>query len=443
MLRRPFALLTLLAPCAVLLASPVAGKLHAQSADPLVAAIDKAARDAAPKVIAWRHTIHSNPELSNQESETAALVAAHLRALGVEVRTNVGGNGVVGTLRGGKPGPVVALRADMDALPVVELADVPYKSTKRTTYNGVETGVMHACGHDMHVAILMGTAQVLAGMRDQLEGTVKFVFQHAEEAPPRGGALPMIEAGALENPSVDAIFALHVGTGPLGHVQYRGGPVQASTDNFRIVVRGKQAHGAIPAAGVDPLVVGAQILLGLQTIVSRQVDLASAPLVITVGAFNGGLRENIIPDTAVMIGTIRALNPAMRLDVHARIKRTAENIAEAAGATAEVRIIEGYPVTVNDNALAEFVGPVLRRTVGNDKVGISDPSMPAEDFSRFQEKVPGLMLSMGVTPPSIDWRMAPSNHSPLFQGDDAALETGVRVMANVAAEYLRSGRVRQ
>jgi amidohydrolase len=328
----------------------------------------------------------------------------------------------------------------MDALPVTELVDVTFKSTKRTVYNGVETGVMHACGHDMHVAILMGTAAVLSGMRAQLQGTVKFIFQPAEEGSPVGGAGPMIRDGVLESPAVDAIFALHVNPDSLGVVDYRGGPLQASADNFRIVVRGKQTHGAMPAAGVDPLVVGAQILLGLQTIVSRQVDLAKAPLVVTVGAFNGGLRENIIPDTAVMIGTIRALSPTMRVEAHARLKRTAENIAAASGATADVTIVQGYPVTVNDIALAEFLGPVLRRTVGAANVKLAEPTLPSEDFSRFQEKVPGVMFGLGVTPPAIDWRTAASNHSPLFQADDAALEIGVRLMANAAAEYLRSGK---
>ena len=416
------------------------GTVTAQRPDGLVAEIDRRAKEIAPRVIDWRHDIHQNPELSFAETRTSALVAAQLRRLGLEVRTGVGGNGVVGVLKGGRPGPVVALRADMDALPVTELVDVPFKSTKRTVYNGVETGVMHACGHDMHVAILMGTAEVLAGMREQLQGTVKFIFQPAEEGPPTGGAGPMIRDGALENPKVDAIFALHVGPGPMGAVEFRGGALQASADNFRIVVRGKQTHGAMPSAGVDPLVVGAQILLGVQTIVSRQVDLSEAPLVITVGAFHGGLRENIIPDTAVMIGTIRTLSAATRREAHMRLRRTAENIAEAAGATAEVTIVEGYPVTVNDASLADFIGPVLRRTVGAPNVGPQSPGMPSEDFSRFQEKVPGLMFGLSVTPPSVDLRTVASNHSPLFQGDDAALEIGVRLMSNVAAEFLRSGR---
>jgi amidohydrolase len=414
-------------------------ELLSQRPDPLHAEIDKRAKEVAARVIEWRHDIHRNPELSFQEVRTSALVAAHLRTLGLEVTTGVGGHGVVGVLRGGRPGPVVALRADMDALPVMELADVPYKSTVRTTYNGVETGVMHACGHDMHVAILMGTAEVLAGMRAQLPGTVKFVFQPAEEGSPIGGAGPMIRDGVLDDPKVDAIFALHVGGGRLGSVGYRGGASQASTDNFRIVIRGKQAHGAMPFTGVDPIVVGSQVVLGLQTIVSRQVDLTTAPLVITVGAFNGGLRENIIPDTVVMIGTIRALDPGIRQQAHDRIRRTATSIAEAAGATAAVTITEGYPVTVNDERLAEWIGPVLRRVAGTDNVGISRPSMPAEDFSRFQQRVPGLMFGLGVSPPNVDPAKLGSNHSPLFQGDDAALELGVRLMSNVAADFVRRG----
>jgi amidohydrolase len=239
--------------------------------------IDRKAAELAPRVVQRRRDIHQHPELSFQETRTAALVAQHLKSLGLEVQTGVGGNGVVGILRGGKPGPVVALRADMDALPVTEMVDLPFKSTVRAMYNGQEVGVMHACGHDNHVAILMGTAELLAGMKDRIPGTVKFLFQPAEEAPPRGGAGPMIEAGVLENPHVDAVFGLHVGPGALGTVGYHSGPTAASADNFKIIVHGKQTHGAMPWAGVDPIVVGAQIVLGLQAIMSRQVDLSSAP----------------------------------------------------------------------------------------------------------------------------------------------------------------------
>ena len=394
------------------------------------------------KLTAWRHDIHSHPELSFQETRTSKLVADHLRALGLEVRAGVGGNGVVGILRGGKPGPVVALRADMDALPVVELVDVPFKSTLRTTYNGQDVGVMHACGHDMHTAILMGVAEVLAGMREQVPGTVTFLFQPAEEGPPTGGAGPMVRDGALENPKVEAVFGLHVGPGPLGSVRYNIGPTTAAADGFRIVVRGRQTHGAFPAGGVDPIVVGSQIVLAFQTIISRQVDLTTAPAVITVGAFNGGVRENIIPDTVVMIGTIRTYDEAMRTTIHEHMTRTATDIARSAGATAEVRITRGYDVTRNDTALTQrFIPTLRRRVVGPALVSEGRPSAAGEDFSRFAEKVPGFIFSLGTTPSTLDWRTAATNHSPLFQADDGGLPVGVRLMTNVALDFLRNGRV--
>lgn len=401
--------------------------------------IDRRAGELESKVVAWREDIHQHPELSFQETRTAKLVADHLKSLGLEVQTGVGGNGVVGILRGGKPGPVVALRADMDALPVAELVDLPFKSTVRTVYNGQETGVMHACGHDNHVAILMGTADVLTGMKANLPGTVKFIFQPAEEAPPVGGAGPMIEAGVLENPKVDAIFGLHVGPGPLGAVSWRGGAMAAAADQFRIVVHGKQTHGAFPSAGVDPIVVGAQIVLGMQTIISRQSNLVTAPAVLTVGAFHAGLRENIIPDSAWMIGTIRTLDPEMRTDIHARLKRTAESIAQSAGATADVHIELGYPVTMNDTPLANRMVPSLQRVVGEKKVTESSPGTAGEDFSRYAEKVPGFFFGLGVTPAGKDPRTVAPNHSPLFFADEAALPIGVRLMSSVAVDYLVSG----
>jgi amidohydrolase len=414
----------------------------AQRPDPLAEEIDRRAAALAAKVTEWRHDIHRNPELSNQEVRTSKLVADHLKALGLEVRTGVGGHGVVGILRGGRPGPVVGLRADMDALPVVELANVPYKSTKRTVFNGVETGVMHACGHDMHTAMLMGAAEVLTGMKAQLQGTVVFLFQHAEELPPVGGARPMIEAGALDNPKVDAVFGLHVGPGPLGSVSTRAGSTSAGTDNFRIVVRGKQTHGAFPSAGVDPIVVGSQIVLGIQTIVSRQVNLAAAPAVVTVGAFQGGLRENIIPDTVWMIGTIRTYDEGMRQSIHERMKRTAEGIAQSAGATADVSITRGYDSTINDDLLFQQFSPTLQRVAGKEKFRVSQPSPAGEDFSRFAARAPrgGLFVSLAVTPPGVDLASVASNHSPLFVGDDAALPIGVRIMSNLALDFLRSGR---
>jgi amidohydrolase len=398
--------------------------------------IDRRAMEIAPRVVAWRRDIHQHPELSFQEKRTAALVAEHLTKLGLEVKTGVGGNGVVGILRGGRPGPVVALRADMDALPVTEQVDLPFKSTVRATYNGQEVGVMHACGHDNHTAILMGTAEILAGIKDRIPGTVKFLFQPAEEGAPTGGAGPMIEAGALENPKVDAVFGLHVGPGPVGRVTYRAGPMLASGDGFKIVVHGKQTHGAMPYAGVDPIVVGSQIVLALQTIVSRQVNLTSAPAILTVGAFNGGNRENIIPDSVVMIGTIRTFDEGVRAEIESRMKRTAESIAQSAGARADVTVNLGYPVTINDAALTARMLPTLQRAAGAQNVGETLPTTASEDFSRFAQKVPGLFVSLGVTPPSKDWKTAAPNHSPLFEADEAALPVGVKVMAELAFDYL-------
>jgi amidohydrolase len=399
--------------------------------------LDRRAADVNSRVVAWRRDIHKNPELSYHETRTAALVAQHLKSLGLEVRTGVGGTGVIGILRGGRPGPVVALRADMDALPVTEQVDVPFKSTVRTTYNGQDVGVMHACGHDNHVAILMGAAEVLAGMKDRLPGTVKFFFQHAEETPP-GGALALIEAGALENPKVDAIFALHVFPGRAGTVTYRAGPLYASGDNFKIVVHGRQTHGAIPWGGVDPIVVGSQIVLALQTIVSRQVDLSEANAILTVGAFNAGNRTNIIPDSAVLIGTVRAFHESVRTEIHARLRKTAEGIAQSAGARATVQIELGYPVTVNDPALTARMLPTIQRIAGATNVSESPRTTTAEDFSRYAQKVSGLILSLGVTPPSKDPRTAARNHSTLFEADEAALPVGVRLMSGLALDFLSS-----
>lgn len=423
----------------VLAASPLLAQQP--RTDALQAEIDRRTTAIVAKLTDWRHDIHQHPELSFQETRTAKLVADHLKALGLEVRTGVGGNGVVGVLRGGRPGPVVALRADMDALPVVEQVNVPYRSTVRTVYNGVETGVMHACGHDMHTAILMGTAEVLGGMKAQLPGTVVFLFQPAEEAPPKGGAGPMISDGALDNPKVDVVFGLHVGPGPLGAVQANVGSTTSAADGLRIVVHGKQTHGAFPSAGIDPIVVGSQIVLGLQTIVSRQVNMSTAPAIVTIGAFQGGLRENIIPDSVWMIGTIRTLDEGMRNDIHLRVKRTAEGIAASAGATADVTITRGYDITRNDTSLTEKMFPTLRRVAGASMVSLGKPSSAGEDFSRFASKVPGLFISLGTTPPELDWRKAASNHSPLFQADDKGLPIGVRLMAGMAIDYLRLGRV--
>jgi amidohydrolase len=425
----------------LLLAFP-AGLLEAQQTPfdaALQAEIDRRTTAITDKVTAWRHDIHQHPELGYQEKRTAALVAAHLRSLGMEVQENVGGiPGVVGILKGGKPGPTVALRADMDALPVTELVDVPFKSTVRTVYNGVETGVMHACGHDLHTAMLMGTAEVLAGLKAKLPGTVKFLFQPAEEVPPRGGAQPMIDAGVMNG--VDGVFGLHVGPGPLGAMSYRGGSISASADTWKIIVRGKQGHGAFPATAVDPIVVSAEIVSALQTIVSRSLDLTAGPAVVTVGAIHGGLRENIIPDSVWMIGTIRTFDPKARETVAQRMKTLAQNIAEAHGATAQVEVVQGYGSTINNTAMVSKFSQTLKR-VGT-KAGVFENksgSMAGEDFSRFADKAPGFFFNLSVTPANVDLFGVASNHSPLFQADDKALPVGVRAMSTLAVEFLTSG----
>lgn len=419
-----------------------ANPLLAQSSR-LGAEVDRRAAQVQGKVVAWRRDIHAHPELGNRETRTAELVAQHLRSLGIEVRTGVARTGVVGVLRGGRPGPVVALRADMDALPVTEEVDVPFASKVRATYNGQEVGVMHACGHDAHVAMLMGAAEVLAGMRNNLAGTVTFIFQPAEEGAPAGetgGAEVMVAEGALDNPKVAAIFGLHVFPYPVGEIRYRPGGAMASSNVLRIVVRGRQTHGAQPWAGVDPIVVAAQIVIGLQTITSRQVDITTAPAIVTIGAINGGVRFNIIPDSVVMVGTIRAFDTAVQRDIHERVRRTAESIAQSAGATAQVTIDAGIPVTYNDPALTERMLPTLRRVAGAANVRLAPPLTTAEDFSRYQERIPGLFFFLGITPPGTDPRTVAPNHSPRFFVDEAALPVGVRALAHAAVDYLSGSR---
>jgi amidohydrolase len=345
-------------------------------AQQLSAEIDRLAAGIEPNVISWRRDIHEHPELGNREVRTAKLVAEHLQSLGLEVRTGVAYTGVVALLRGGKPGPVVALRADMDALPVTEEVDVPFASKVRTEWAGKEAGVMHACGHDTHVAILMGVAEILVKLKDQLHGTVKFIFQPAEEGPPpgeEGGAVLMIKEGAMDNPRPEAIFGLHVTSiHEVGQIAYRPGATLAAADVLRITVQGRQTHGSAPWGGVDPIVVASQIVLGLQTIVSRQINIAKEPAVVTIGGIDGGNRFNIIPDKVVMVGTIRTFDETLRRDIHRRVKLTAENIAEASGASAEV-VIEGtYAVTINDPGLTERLLPTLKRVAGENNVILRD-----------------------------------------------------------------------
>ena len=406
------------------------------------AAIREAAARVEHKVVAWRRDFHENPELGNREVRTAKIVADHLRAIGCDdVREKVAHTGVVGVLKGGRPGPVVALRADMDALPVTEETDVAFKSMKRTHWNGVENvGIMHACGHDAHTAILMGVAEMLAGMRERIPGTVKFVFQPAEETPPigeDGGAKMMVEQGCLDSPKVDAIFGLHVvSNDTTGKIGYRSGPFMASADDFRIFVKGNQAHAAYPWSGIDPVVIGSQIVTGLQTIVSRKVNVTQEPAIVTVGVFHAGVRHNIIPDQAKLEGTIRTFNEEHRTQIHEHVKRISEMIAAAGGAKADVHIHRWYDVTVNDPALTEWSLPTLARFAGAGNVRSIDKVCGSEDFSFYQKEIPGFFYFIGCTPPDRDARKAPTNHSPRFYVDEECLPLGTRTLAALAMDWL-------
>jgi amidohydrolase len=413
------------------------------SANPLAAEVDRLSAELNPQVVAWRRDFHQHPELGNRETRTSKIIADELRKLGFEVTTNVATTGVIGVLRGGRPGPVVGLRADMDALPVTEQGDLPFKSTAKAMWNGQETGVMHACGHDNHMAILLGTATALARMKDRLPGTVKVIFQPAEEGLPPGevgGAQQMIKENALENPKVDAVFGLHVFPNRAGEIVYRPGPIMASQDNFIIRVKGRQTHGAVPWGGIDPIVIGSQIVLAMQTIISRTVNITEAPAVVTVGRFTGGNRANIVPEQIELEGTVRTFDENVRKDIHARIRSLATHIAEGAGATATVDFQIGYPVTRNDPALTERMVPTLRRAAGAENVRVGPLTGTAEDFSYFQQQVPGLFIFLGVTPKDQDPAKAPQNHSPLFFADESALPVGVKVMTNLALDYLFGGK---
>ena len=391
------------------------------------------------KVIQWRHEIHQNPELSNREFNTAKKVAAHLESLGIEVSTEIAYTGVVGILKGNKPGKVVALRADMDALPVTERNSLPYKSQVTTVFNNQQTGVMHACGHDTHVAILMGVAEILAENRN-FAGTVKFIFQPAEEGPPageKGGALLMVQEGVLKNPNVDAIFGLHISSEtPVGHINYKTKGIMAAADAFKIVVGGKQSHGSTPWKSVDPIMISSQIINGIQTIISRNSELTKEGAVVSVGAIHAGIRSNIIPESAEMIGTIRTLDEDMQNVIHERLHAMVPQIAAAYGGTATITINKSTALTYNNEALTKMMVPTLERAVGAANVHVIKAITGAEDFSYFQQQVPGLFFFLGGMDPAMNPADAPSHHTPDFVVQDEGMIHGVKVMVDLALDYL-------
>lgn len=420
----------------LLILSFLALSLSAQSSN-LKKIVDQKADQLEEQVIEWRRYFHKNPELSNREFETAKKITAHLKSLGLEVEIGIAHTGVVGILKGGKPGPVVALRADIDALPVTERTDVPFKSTVMGEYQGKEVGVMHACGHDTHIAILMGVAQILTEMKNELKGTVKFIFQPAEEGAPKGeegGAELMVKEGILKNPDVNAIFGLHISDDtPVGEIEYRPKGIMASVNSFDIKVTGKQAHGSAPWAGVDPIVTSAQIINNIQTIVSRNMPLTQQAAVVTVGVINGGVRNNIIPEEVTMQGTIRALDEQMRQLIFKRLETVVQNTAESNGAVAELTINKGYPITYNDPELTAQMLPSLEETAGKENVKLINAITGAEDFSFFQEEIPGLYFFLGGLP---EGGVASGHHTPDFYIDESGLKLGVRTMSNLVIDYM-------
>lgn len=407
--------------------------------------LDAAASKVQSKVINWRRDIHQHPELSNRETRTSKVVADHLKKLGLPVRTGIAHTGVTAVLKGGKPGPVIALRADMDALPVTEQVDVPFKSTVMTEFLGKKVGVMHACGHDAHVANLMGVAEMLVGMKQDLPGTVLFIFQPAEEGAPegeQGGASLMIKEGLFNEVKPEAVFGLHVtSTLNSGVLGYRSGPFMAASDSFRIEVLGRQSHGSRPWSGVDPIVAASQIVMGLQTIVSRQIDITELPAVVTIGKFDGGVRHNIIPDKVEMLGTLRTFDKDMRADIMKRIEHTATNVAASTGAQAKVAFSPGNnPVVMNNPQLTQRVLPSLKRVAGDDRVVVLPLITGSEDFAYYADMIPSVFFYVGVTPPGQDALAAPSNHSPLFYIDEPSLTFATRALASVAVDYLQGSK---
>ncbi|SDL73774.1 amidohydrolase [Siphonobacter aquaeclarae] len=407
--------------------------------DPLKTEMDKRAKEVEQKVVRWRRDFHENPELGNREFRTAEKIAAHLKSLGLDVKTGVAKTGVVALLKGGKPGPVIALRADMDGLPVTERVDIPFASKVTTEYNGQKTGVMHACGHDGHVAILMGVAEILASVKKDLPGTIKFIFQPAEEGAPKGeegGAALMVKEGVLENPKVNVIFGLHLNAQtPIGQIKYRPGGTMAAVDFFSVKVRGKQSHGAYPWLSVDPIVTAAQIVNNIQTIVSRKVELTNGAAVVTVGAIHGGIRQNIIPEEVDMIGTIRYLDSPAQQVIHDNLKQIAEKTAESQGAKADVKIDVMYPVTYNDPALTDQMVPSLEEVAGKENVLLTPAVTGAEDFSFFQQKVPGLFFFLGGAPKNKTVRETAPHHTPDFYIDEGGFELGLRSFCHLVVDY--------
>lgn len=403
------------------------------------AEIDAATAKIMPQVVQWRRYIHEHPELGNREFNTSKLVADELRKLGIEVKTGVAKTGVVGILKGAQPGPVIGLRADMDGLPVTERVDVPFKSVAKTEYNGQTVGVMHACGHDTHIAMLLGTAQVLSGMKDKIKGTVVFIFQPAEEGAPvgeEGGADLMVKEGVMDNPKIDAIFGIHINSATeIGTIKYKSGAEMAASDWFSIKVKGRQAHGAYPWQGIDPIAVATQIYTGLQMIVARQSELPKAPVIITVGRMSAGIRENIIPEEVTMAGTIRTLDSDMQNDVHEKIRRTATKIAESMGATAEVTIDRKTPVTYNDPALVKKMVPSLEKATGKGNVLEAEWVTGAEDFAFYGQKAPAFFFFVGGMPKGGNPKTVPSHHTPDFFIDDSRLDVGIKAFCNIVFDY--------
>lgn len=414
---------------------------QAQVNPKLQAKLDLQAKEIEEKMIGWRRHLHQYPELSNRETKTGAYIVAHLKSLGIDVQYPVAKTGVVGILKGDKPGPVIALRADMDGLPVTERSSLPFASKEKVVFNGQETGVMHACGHDSHMAMLMAVAEILSKNKSDLKGTVKFFFQPAEEGglPSDGmsGAELMIKEGVMENPKVDVVFGLHIQSlTPSGKIALKPEGLMAAVDGLNIKVNGKGAHGATPWDGVDPIMISSQIITGLQTIVSRQSELTKAGVVITIGSIHSGNRGNIIPETATMEGTIRTFDVSMQAKVHEKIKQTVSKIAESAGATAEANISRGYPVTYNDPALTAMMMPSLQRAAGKENVIPTPAVTMAEDFSFFQQKVPGVFFFLGAYPTDVKLEKQPVHHTADFMIDEKSFVIGVKALLALTTDYM-------